>query len=216
MATRRKLNPPQTPDSPDSPLDVPAVPAVPAVPVDPGSGLANTLNLSGMPSFNALAPSDLFNPSSSPVPRTSADQLQSGLEVAREQGNSIKLLHANLDNAIELAKAAVKQTKLVKIGVQYQIGLEEIQTENQNLITAQVVTQNASKKTQLAVEQGKTIDQQVIGQGIKTDVQGQKNSVDRLEIDYLTQAKPLVEQKWKAKLEGLKQQITEATAERAK
>lgn len=214
---RRKVNPPQTPDSPDSPgtLDTPIdVPAVPAVPVEPQTGLANTLNLSGLPQFNSYAPTDLFNPASSPIPRTTSDQLQTGLEVAREQGNSIKLLHANLDNAIEFAKAAVKQTKLVRIGVQYQIGLQNIETERQNLVTAQVETNNAAKKTELTTEVGRTIDAQVAGQRIKTEIQTSKNGIDRLEVDYLRDAKPLVEQKWKAKLEGLKQQITEVLAEK--
>ena len=201
---------------PDAPVDLPLTPSdilppdSPITPQPTGGNLPEKINTEGVPNVNSYLPTNFFDPASSPVPRTTAAQLEQGLQHQQEQKNSIVLLHGNLDNSIELIKAAVKSAKLVKLSVDYRTEVETIATATQKLRQQQTLTANESTRVELFAEQGRTILSQVEGQRVKTNVQDLKNGIDRLEVDYLNSARPVVEQTWRNKLEVLRQKAIDA------
>jgi hypothetical protein len=203
--------PPRKPRTP-----APIVPTLPTVPTtrqprtpsaptgSPSSALSAlpeqlTVNY---PDIQGLLPSDWFKPSSSAVPQTDDATKEEELRIAHEQGNSIELLAANMDNAIALAAVALKATRIGKLAAEYLLGLEEIRAVGVKLRGAQAATQNEERQVLIIQEKGNQLDQRLQGEQIKTQIEGQKNQITRLESDYLNQLHPIKQTEWQNKLQA--------------
>jgi hypothetical protein len=162
------------------------------------------------PNVAEMMPSDWFRPSSSNVPRTDNATFRAELQIAKEQNNSIKLLSANIDNAIELAGVAVKTTKVAKLVAEYLIGLEEIKAVGVRLRAAQSSTANEERKVLIIEEKGRQLDNKLIGERIKTGIEAQKNSITQLESNYYSDLHPIKQTEWQNKLEAAKSKAQQA------
>ena len=183
--TKQPRNPSQPTGSPSS--------ALPALP--------ESLQIN-YPDVQGLLPTDWFRPSSSAVPQTDDATKEEELKIAREQGNSIELLAANMDNAIALAAVAVKATKVGKLAAEYLVGLEEIRAVGVKLRGAQAATANEERQVLIVREKGNQLDQKLQGEQIKTQIEGQKNQITQLESQYWQQLQPIKQTEWQNKLQA--------------
>jgi hypothetical protein len=200
--------PPRKPRDP-API-VPTAPALPTTkqPRQPTGSPASALSALpeqltvNYPDIQGLLPTDWFRPSSSAVPQTDDATKEEELKIAREQGNSIELLHANMDNAIALAAVAVKATKVGKLAAEYLVGLEEIRAVGVKLRGAQAATANEERQVLIIQEKGNQLDQRLQGEQIKTQIEGQKNQITQLESQYWQQLHPIKQTEWQNKLQA--------------
>jgi hypothetical protein len=201
--------PPRKPSTSTQPVAVPTVPT--------GSNATNVLSSLPAkldvkyPDVQSLLPTDWFKPSSSKVPQTTDEEAQKELKIAHEQGNSLELLSANMDNAMKLAGVAVKATKVGKLVAEYLVGLEEIKAVGVKLRGAQAATANEEKNVAIIQERGNMLDVRLNGERIKTSIERNKNQLSQVDERGYSQLLPIKETEWKNKLAMAQQKAQQAT-----
>jgi hypothetical protein len=187
-----------------------AVPTTPTTANNALSSLPASINVN-YPDVQSLLPTDWFKPSSSKVPQTDDATTQQELKIAHEQGNSLDLLNANMDNAMKLAGVAVKATKVGKLVAEYLVGLEEIRAVGVKLRGAQAATANEEKQVSIIQERGNMLGVKLDGERIKTSIERNKNQLSQVDERGYQQLLPIKETEWKNKLALAQQKAQQAT-----
>jgi hypothetical protein len=185
---------------------VPTAPTSPTATRTPARSPSNALSALPeslevqFPDFRSQIATDWFRPSSSSVPRTTAEEFKNESEIASEQNNSLQLQSMNLDNALLTVSNAVKATKIGKAIAEYAVGLEAIRGVGVRLRNEQAVTANYEKQVLITQEKGLQLDQKLIGEQTRTQIESAKNQITQLELGYHRDLKPIKEQEWKNRL----------------
>jgi hypothetical protein len=155
-----------------------------------------------LPHFAGMLPTNWYRPSTSAVERVTDADFETESEIAREQGNGLQLMGMNLDNVEELARNAVKATKIGKLMGEYLVGIEAMRTVGVCLRNAQTVTANEEKKGFIMGEKGRQLDIKFAGEQIKTGIEQSKSDLLSDESNYYRELRPIEQTRWQNLLEA--------------
>ena len=204
--------PPRKPRTPGSPL-APNTPSTAPTSSGRGSDLATALPATlefSLPNFSGLVPQNWFRPSSSSVEQVSDEDFEAESKIAHEQGNALELMGLNLDNVEQLAKNAVKATKIGKLMGEYLVGIEAMRTVGVTLRNAKSTTANEERKGLIITEKGRQIDLKLVGEQTKTAIEQQKIDLLNDESSYYRDLRPIDQTRWQNMLESARAKAQQA------